>query len=397
MSLNELGIIPSLRLDHARSVLTGKTKSCVNEENETAEKSEDCEKMEEMLKIQFVSKGKVDLKQNSQKILHAGSRVNCTLGFAVLLFGLMVQPSVARAACTNPAGDEGEVIYNADHRNIQFCDGTSWKGMLRRQASKAGDCTNPTRKEGAIIYNADLNMPQICIGGWHALGISNPGAGTGGCSSPSKDEGEFFYNPTHKVMQYCNGSQYVKMAGSGPVDPCPSATAPGQICTDGSVVAYADVTGNFKWFAARCDAGMTWNGTTCIGTRSNLPWNNGNSSNYTSTGATGTAVGTGRANTEILRLSDSDPSAEGQQYHRAAQACVDLVENDHSDWYLPSRDELNILYGNRAAIGNFDASGGAQYWSSSESNNANAWRQRQDGYQNHSSKQAFNFVRCIRK
>ena len=39
---------------------------------------------------------------------------------------------------------------------------------------------------------------------------------------------------------------------------------------------------------------------------------------------------------------------------------------DYTDWYLPSKDELNKLYQNREAIGNFATSGLAAYWSSSQ-------------------------------
>lgn len=35
----------------------------------------------------------------------------------------------ARADCTNPARKEGTVIYNADHKVAQFCNGTDWIGM----------------------------------------------------------------------------------------------------------------------------------------------------------------------------------------------------------------------------------------------------------------------------
>ncbi|RED25555.1 hypothetical protein BJ123_13123 [Rhodopseudomonas thermotolerans] len=33
------------------------------------------------------------------------------------------------AACTNPAGPEGEAIYNGDHKVMQFCNGTNWVSM----------------------------------------------------------------------------------------------------------------------------------------------------------------------------------------------------------------------------------------------------------------------------
>jgi hypothetical protein len=44
----------------------------------------------------------------------------------------------------------------------------------------------------------------------------------------------------------------------------------------------------------------------------------------------------------------------------------------YDDWYLPSKDELNQLYLNRAAVGGFVA---GYYWSSSEFNVILAWIQ----------------------
>ena len=62
----------------------------------------------------------------------------------------------------------------------------------------------------------------------------------------------------------------------------------------------------------------------------------------------------------------------------AAQAAQDAQINGFDDWYLPSRDELYLMYLNIGQggldsnnnIGDFSSS---QYWSSSESNFSNAW------------------------
>jgi hypothetical protein len=54
----------------------------------------------------------------------------------------------------------------------------------------------------------------------------------------------------------------------------------------------------------------------------------------------------------------------------AAKLCYDLVLNGYSDWYLPSKDVLNKLFINRAAIGGF---ANQSYWSSSEYNSTNTW------------------------
>ena len=78
---------------------------------------------------------------------------------------------------------------------------------------------------------------------------------------------------------------------------------------------------------------------------------------YVVTGATGTALGTGLANTNLI------VSKQGAGDY-AARLCYDLVSGGYSDWYLPSLDELNKLYLNRALIGGMGSI--AWYWSSTE-------------------------------
>ena len=90
-------------------------------------------------------------------------------------------------------------------------------------------------------------------------------------------------------------------------------------------------------------------------------WYNGT---YTTTGATGTALGTGSANTTAIIAS------QGNTGTYAAKICRDYTGGGYSDWYLPSRDELNKLYLNKIAIGGF---ADALYWSSTEYNISNAW------------------------
>ena len=88
-------------------------------------------------------------------------------------------------------------------------------------------------------------------------------------------------------------------------------------------------------------------------------WNNA----YSTSGATGTALGTGMYNTNTI-------VADQGNFSYAAKLCYDLVLEGYSDWFLPSRDELNKLYINRSAIGGFTTS---FYWSSSHVGIADVW------------------------
>jgi hypothetical protein len=115
-----------------------------------------------------------------------------------------------------------------------------------------------------------------------------------------------------------------------------------------------------------------------------IQWYNGS---YVTTGATATALGTGNANTNTI------VSVQGNGNY-AAKLCYDLVLNGYSDWYLPSKDELNKLYLNQTAIGGFAA---AVYWSSSEFDGNGAWSQGiSNGSPNGSGKGAAYYVRAVR-
>jgi hypothetical protein len=85
----------------------------------------------------------------------------------------------------------------------------------------------------------------------------------------------------------------------------------------------------------------------------------------TISGADGTAIGSGAQNTIDIMNGCSTAGI-------AARLCGDLVLGGYSDWYLPSKDELNQLYINIVAIGGF---ANLSYWSSTELSNGNAWGQ----------------------
>jgi DUF1680 family protein len=81
-------------------------------------------------------------------------------------------------------------------------------------------------------------------------------------------------------------------------------------------------------------------------------------------GARGTAVGTGRQNTQEMLAACADPGT-------AAQLCATLSVNGVGGWFLPSRDELALMYRNLRATGVADFGDRGQrdnfsYWASSQ-------------------------------
>jgi hypothetical protein len=87
----------------------------------------------------------------------------------------------------------------------------------------------------------------------------------------------------------------------------------------------------------------------------------------TAIGETSTAVGTGAENTAKIVAGCSTAGI-------AARICTDLVVNGYNDWFLPSKDELNLMYQNLkvAGIGGFASDA---YWTSSEYSANPAWTQ----------------------
>ena len=84
-------------------------------------------------------------------------------------------------------------------------------------------------------------------------------------------------------------------------------------------------------------------------------YENGGTGDWTDITGTATGIGTGRKNTALILATDDNAPA--------AKACNDYSNGDKTDWFLPSKDELNQLYVNRTSVGNM---GTSDYWSSSQ-------------------------------
>ena len=84
-------------------------------------------------------------------------------------------------------------------------------------------------------------------------------------------------------------------------------------------------------------------------------------------GADGTAIGTGAENTLDILAGCSEDGI-------AAKLCADykitIDGATYDDWFLPSKDELNLLYLKREVVGGF---ADFSYYSSSQDNHISAW------------------------
>jgi len=123
----------------------------------------------------------------------------------------------------------------------------------------------------------------------------------------------------------------------------------------------------------------------------------------TQTDVTQTGVGTGKDNTKIINKKLQELGETG----RASQLCASLNIGVFNDWFLPSKDELNLMYRNlhKKGFGNFGNGPNSEswmntvYWSSSQGNNHDltAWRQDfGNGIQYDLSKDHIRRVRAVR-
>jgi len=160
----------------------------------------------------------------------------------------------------------------------------------------------------------------------------------------------------------------------------------------GGIVFYVDETGQHGLVCAKTDqnggSGVRWYAGT-----------------YGNTQAKGDGPYAGEANTSIIIAAQVAIGDDGSTY--AARICNELqiIENGktYGNWYLPSKEELNLMYQNKSTINNTAVANSGSafasffYWSSTEYNNNDAWLQSfYDGLQGNCDKISTMYVRSVR-
>ncbi|MFN3700408.1 MAG: DUF1566 domain-containing protein [Alphaproteobacteria bacterium] len=231
------------------------------------------------------------------------------------------------------------------------------------------------------------------------------------CSAPDGDRGTMVYSSDYGALQACTSKGWVALHppacpdGDG-CDPCLPMNSPasGTTCADGTIYAGLSPDGNVPMFTTPADAPtlMSWNDGSDF-------WLDTDMENCTSMSPSfQESCRTGRANTNLLVSLGSSPSPAP---YVAANYCYDLDAHGHTDWYLPSQDELDVLYENLARDDGAAATPGNSfgfnrtgefpegwYWSSSEFGpDAGRLPRFSDGFGLPNLKNFEVSVRCVRR
>ena len=137
-------------------------------------------------------------------------------GVLGMLAGLAMSAPAAYAACSNPSGEEAEIVYNTDHNVMQFCNDTNWVSMAVSDMSAIdlddlGNVASPlSATDGQVLTWDDSAGEWIAAdaagGGWQVpddASVCN--AGTDGTIRFNSDK-----------LQICiDGSDWTDVAGTG--------------------------------------------------------------------------------------------------------------------------------------------------------------------------------------
>lgn len=234
----------------------------------------------------------------------------------------------------------------------------------------------------SIIMFCNITFAQTALdargGTTYPGGSIIPGYDSRTCGSGAP-AGAIRYNSSTSCNEYCDGSSWRCLSGGCTANPaCPNV---GDVCSDGSLFAGFVIYNN-----SSCEPLYVTD------------------DNQSTSSQWKTATGTN----DITDPPDKNDAVDGQ-YNRdnrgagtfpAFELCENNTYHGKSDWYLPARAELNLLWLNQAAIdanaaGNFTTS---YYWSSTEPSTNYGWYQDfAFGSQYYNSK-ALNYgVRCVRR
>jgi hypothetical protein len=157
----------------------------------------------------------------------------------------------------------------------------------------------------------------------------------------------------------------------------------GDVGPGGGIIVYA-VSKPFalsNGYSAACSDNCNYLEAQTVDLPGQYAWCVGSGASKEVSPGTGAAVGTGYSNTQTM-ATFSDYCSSG-----AANAALESSFGGYTDWFLPSQDELTLLWDSKAlpSLGSF---ANDIYWSSSQDGDQKAYTQVFDGMGNESQKKS---------
>ncbi|MDA9239364.1 DUF1566 domain-containing protein [Flavobacteriaceae bacterium] len=275
-----------------------------------------------------------------------------------------------RQAISNPAAGLQVFVTDFEGGRFMFYDGTEWGTLSftekRPDAPTIGTATAVSSGEATVPFTAPSSDGGSAITSYTAT--SSPGDFTGTISQSGS--GSIIVSGLTSGTTYtftvtatnAIGTSLASAVSNSVVTPQPQV---GDFYGGGVV---------FKLFHAGQIGyveGETHGLIAAVQDDSSIRWYNGS---YDTTGATGTAIGTGATNTTTI-ISEQGPTETSY----AAGLARANTGGGYTDWFLPSKAELNKMWLERETINTIaSANGGSNfsnnwYWSSTESGSSHAW------------------------
>jgi hypothetical protein len=301
-----------------------------------------------------------------------------------------------KLAIASPA--TGLIVWCSDcgsSGELQIFNGTTWTNTIGGVAAglTPGAPTIGTATAGnaqaTVAFTAPVSNGGSAITSYTAT--STPGGFTGTLSQAGSG--------TITVTGLTNGTAYTftvtatTVSGTGPASAASNIVTPAVVLKvgdsyQGGIIFYIFVSGDLGYVAGQTHGLIAATSDQSTG----IAWITGGSTQTTVNGLTTSTLGEGQANTNYM-IAQTGYTGGG-----AAKVCdnYSITANSvtYSDWYLPSKEELNKLYLQKTAVGGFTS---GWYWSSTEFGNLSAWVQSfGGGNQNLDRKANASLVRAVR-
>jgi hypothetical protein len=233
----------------------------------------------------------------------------------------------------------GLTIYNTTANTVEYFDGTAWFQLIPNiPASPAEALPVPS---GTQIVWKWKSVPGATGYKWNT--VSDYTSAVDMETDTTKTETGLIPGNTYERFVWA----YTPCGNSAPTLLTATLVYIGQ-AFGGGVVFYINGSGQHGLISATIDQSPNYISWGCYGTE---------------IGGTSTAFGAGQANTTAIVNGCSTPGIP-------ARLCDELVLGGYSDWYMPSKDELDTMFVKQTIIGGF---GGKTYWCSSENGGTLAW------------------------